>query len=127
VKAAVDGYGTDPARTYILGFSQGAMMSLTLLLTRPALVAGVVAHSGRYVTELDAKLAPVEALAGKSILLLHGRKDPVLPVEQSRKALERLKALPVNVSLTEFDGAHTVTLTSLDATAGFLKTQLGPE
>jgi phospholipase/carboxylesterase len=39
--------GTDPRRTYLLGFSQGAMMSLGVLRTRPELLAGVVALSGR--------------------------------------------------------------------------------
>ena len=37
----------DPARVFLFGFSQGAIMSLEVALTRPDLVRGVVLHSSR--------------------------------------------------------------------------------
>src|SRR5262245_54356302 len=38
--------GTDPARMYLLGFSQGAMMGLGALVTAPERLRGVIALSG---------------------------------------------------------------------------------
>src|SRR5262249_59666988 len=55
--------GTDPDRTYLLGFSQGAMMSLGVLVTAPERIAGVVALSGRAPDDLFAGGAPRDAVA----------------------------------------------------------------
>jgi phospholipase/carboxylesterase len=44
---AVDAYDADAERVYLLGFSQGAIMSLTTALSRPAPIAGIVPLSGR--------------------------------------------------------------------------------
>src|SRR5262245_15371022 len=44
---AAAAYGADPARVYLMGFSQGAMMSGWVALTQPDLVAGAVLMSGR--------------------------------------------------------------------------------
>ena len=47
IEEAVTAYDADPAQVYLLGFSQGAIMGLFVTLTRPDLVAGMVAMSGR--------------------------------------------------------------------------------
>ncbi|UCG24044.1 MAG: hypothetical protein JSW55_18240, partial [Chloroflexota bacterium] len=47
IQEAPQAYGADPKCVYLMGFSQGAIMSLALTLTRPELLAGVVAMSGR--------------------------------------------------------------------------------
>ncbi|WP_225026092.1 alpha/beta hydrolase [Xinfangfangia pollutisoli] len=63
----------------LVGFSQGAMMSLQIAPRRPDPVAAVVAISGRL-------LAP-ELLIGESrvkppVLLVHGDQDPVVPFQE---------------------------------------------
>ncbi|HET7457739.1 MAG TPA: hypothetical protein VFJ74_08785, partial [Gemmatimonadaceae bacterium] len=47
VPAAARAYGADERAVYLAGFSQGAIMSLALLLTAPELVAGAALMSGR--------------------------------------------------------------------------------
>lgn len=92
VVEATVAHGTDPARTFLLGFSQGAIMSLALLLERPDLVRGVVAHSGRLARLPGPEAAP-EALARAEVLQLHGVEDPVVPVDQCRRAHQVLATL----------------------------------
>ena len=110
-------YGADPARLYLLGFSQGAMMSLSVALTRPDRVAGVAALSGR----LPAHLLPevnAETLRGMPVFVAHGLYDPVIPVEWGRAAREALASLPVELTYREYPMGHEVTMESLgDATA----------
>ncbi len=60
----VEAYALDPKRVFLAGFSQGAIMSLSVALTAPDKVAGVVAMSGRILPEVLLKMAPPEALAG---------------------------------------------------------------
>jgi phospholipase/carboxylesterase len=92
VEEATRALGADPARVFLYGFSQGAIMSLALLLARPDLVRGVVAHSGRLVKLPGVEPAPA-ALARAHVLLLHGAEDEVVTVDLGRKAREVLRPL----------------------------------
>jgi phospholipase/carboxylesterase len=92
VEELVAAQGADPSRVFLLGFSQGAIMSMTLLLSRPALVCGVIAHSGR-LSRIPGADATAAQLTGKHALVLHGSEDPVVPVVNGRKAYEVLSAL----------------------------------
>lgn len=117
-------YGTDPKRTYLLGFSQGAIMSLYLTLTRPELVTGVVAMSGRLLPQAKEERAPDERLRGLHVLAVHGTRDPVLPVAGGREIRDELLKLPVSINYKEYDMAHEVSAESLADTAEWLTQQL---
>ncbi|MDT7944714.1 MAG: alpha/beta hydrolase-fold protein, partial [Cyanobacteriota bacterium PSP.bin.10] len=53
--SGIPGIALDPRQVYLLGFSQGAIMSLYLALTQPEKLAGVVAMSGRLSPEILAE------------------------------------------------------------------------
>ena len=90
VEEATARYGADPARVFLFGFSQGAIMSVALLLSRPDLVRGVIAHSGGS-RACPANPEPTpEALSRAEVLVLHGVRDDVVPVAQGRKIHEVL-------------------------------------
>jgi phospholipase/carboxylesterase len=119
----VETYGADGRRVYLAGFSQGAMMTLALLLTRPEKLAGVVAMSGRLPTQVLGREPDLSALAGKPVLVTHGLYDPVLPVEGARAARDHLQALPVELTYREYPMGHEVSADSLsDVTAWLTKT-----
>lgn len=84
--------GADPARVFLFGFSQGAVMSLALLLARPELVRGVIAHSGRLARLPGPEPSP-EALSRSEALLLHGAQDEIVPAAQGLKAFQVLERL----------------------------------
>ncbi len=113
IDGLVDTYGADARRVYLAGFSQGAMMSLALLLTRPEKLAGVVAMSGRLPRQVLEREPDREALDGKPVLITHGLYDPVLPVENGRAARDYLEALPVALTYREYPMAHEVSAESL--------------
>jgi phospholipase/carboxylesterase len=92
VEEAPARHGADPSSVFLLGFSQGAIMALALLLARPGLVRGVVGHSGR-LARVAGSDATAEALSGAEVLLLHGEQDPVVPAAEGRKAYEVLASL----------------------------------
>jgi phospholipase/carboxylesterase len=124
VDELVETYGADVRRVYLMGFSQGAMMSLALTLTRPEKVAGVVAMSGRLPRQV-LELAPDrDALTGKPILVTHGLYDPVLPVENGRAARDYLAGLPVKLTYREYPMRHEVSAESLRDVAGWLTKSL---
>ena len=120
IDGLVERYGADASRVYLAGFSQGAMMSLALLLTRPEKVAGVVAMSGRLPAQVLEREPDRGALTGKPVLVTHGLYDPVLPVEQGRAARDYLEALPVVLTYREYPMAHEVSIESLRDVTGWL-------
>ena len=122
VDELIETYGADDRRVYLMGFSQGAMMSLALTLTRPEKVAGVVAMSGRLPRQVLEQEPDHDALKGKPVLVTHGLYDPVLPVENGRAARDYLGALPVELTYREYPMGHEVSMESLrDVTAWLTK------
>ena len=116
-------YGVDDKCVYLAGFSQGAMMSLALALTRPEKIAGLVAMSGRFPSSALAHDPDGAALDGMPVLVTHGLYDPVLPVEEGRVIQKNLQALPVQLTYREYPMRHEVTLESLkDVSAWLSKT-----
>lgn len=105
-------YPVDPARVYLLGFSQGALMSGCLTLSQPQLMAATVMLSGYLPVE-----APFETdeagIAGKPIFMAHGSYDSVLPVIMGRQARMRLENLKAEVDYHEYSMDHQVVMDEL--------------
>lgn len=127
IPAAVAAYGADPARVFLMGFSQGAIMSASVALTHPELVAGAVLMSGRILPEIAPLIAPAEALRGLPILVVHGTRDDILPVAHGRASRESLSALSVALSYREYDMGHTITDESLSDVTRWLTARLDEE
>ncbi len=125
VEEATAAHGTDPSRVFLLGFSQGAIMSLALLLARPDLVRGVIAHSGR-LTRLPGPDPTPERLSRAEVLLLHGAEDEVVPVAQGRKAYQVLAPLlGARVAYRAFDAlGHGISEDSVAEAARWLTARL---
>ena len=81
--------GLTPERLILVGFSQGAMMSLHVAPRREAEVAGIVAISGRL---LRPEALAVEARVKPPVLLIHGDQDPVVPFADMGRAGDALVA-----------------------------------
>lgn len=72
--AACTRYGIAPDRLYALGFSNGANMAASLLLSQPAVLAGGVLI--RAMVPFEPASSP--DLAGRAVLLSQGRADPMI-------------------------------------------------
>jgi phospholipase/carboxylesterase len=127
IAEALVAYGGDPARVYLLGFSQGAIMSASVALTEPNLVAGTVLMSGRVPEQIRPLIAPAEQLAGKPFLVLHGTADTVLPIQNGRASRAILATLPVALTYKEYPIGHEVSAQSLADVAAWLAERLGAE
>lgn len=94
-------------RVVLGGFSQGAVMSLTLGLAaaRPR-PAGIVALSG-FLPDVDGFTLD-ERLDGLPVAVAHGTHDPVIPVAFGRDAAARLAAAGADVLWRESPVPHTI-------------------
>jgi phospholipase/carboxylesterase len=119
-------HGTDPARTYLLGFSQGAMMSLGALHRAPRLLAGVVALSGRSPDGLFEAPADPDAVARVPLLVAHGTHDDLLPVAHGRRTREAFASLSRDFTYREFPVGHGISPEELALVGAWLAERLGP-
>ena len=85
VTAACAEYGVAPARLWALGFSNGANIAASMLLSHP----GVLAGGALLRAMVPFEPASLPALSGRSVLLSQGQADPLIP----RPLSERLAAL----------------------------------
>ena len=85
VDAAAAHHGFDRARVIAVGFSNGANVAASLLLSRPKSLAGGVLF--RAMVPFEPDVAP--DLTGRAVLLCEGRLDAMIPVAQA----ERLAAI----------------------------------
>ena len=91
--------GVGAERTTLVGFSQGAIMSLeSTQRAAPRLARRVVAIAGRFAQ------APRHAPADVVIHLLHGEEDRVMPIGLAVEAQRALGALGVRSALDCFPG-----------------------
>ncbi|WP_431299641.1 alpha/beta hydrolase [Tabrizicola sp. BL-A-41-H6] len=115
--------GLGPERLALVGFSQGAMMSLHVSVRRPVEMAGVVAISGRLLR--PEKLA-AEAVVKPPVLLIHGDQDPVVPFSDMAKAGDALVAAGVPTFGHVMKGTgHGIAPDGLGVALRFLKDRLG--
>ncbi len=118
--------GTDPARTFLLGFSQGAMMSLGLLLTAPERLAGVAALSGRFAPGWFAPAAAPEAVARVPLLVAHGVADDVLPIAHGRGIREAFAGRITDFTYREFPIGHEIAPAEIEWVSRWITERLGP-
>ena len=81
----------------LVGFSQGTMMALHVGLRRPTPPAAIVGYSGLFVLPNDAEPEVVagEIKARPPVLLIHGDRDDLIPVQALFHATQALAALEV--------------------------------
>jgi len=124
LKEAITAYGADPKQVYVMGFSQGAIMSASVVLTRPELVAGAVLMSGRILPEIQPLIASNEELSGFPFMVVHGTADMILPITYGRASHELLSSFPVDLTYHEYPMGHEVSQASLSDVTAWLTEQL---
>jgi phospholipase/carboxylesterase len=102
-------YKVRPDATYLLGFSQGAIMALGIVTQTPEIVGGIVALSGRILPEHARVNKDASALKNLPVLLSHGIDDMVLSVEYARSSRVLLQQLQVQLTYFEYSMGHDVT------------------
>jgi phospholipase/carboxylesterase len=111
--------GVTPASTFLVGFSQGAMMSLHVGTALSRRLGGIVSFSGAFVPADGFPAADKPPVA-----LIHGDLDQVVDPQLSRQAADDLLAAGYDVTLHISQGvAHGIAPDGLDFATAFLLAQ----
>ncbi|MCF7756936.1 esterase [Paenibacillus xylanexedens] len=101
-------YAIDPTRRYIAGFSQGAIMAMTLSLMMGDAIKGIVAMSG-YIPQFvkdEYKLQPDSEL---SVFISHGDQDHLFPLQLGEDNANFFRQHTNQVTYVPYNGGHQLT------------------
>jgi phospholipase/carboxylesterase len=112
-------YHTQPNKVFLIGFSQGAIMSYEVALRQPQLVRGIAALSGKILPVLKSELKPAPALMPLSVFIGHGTADTRVPFDGATDADKWLTELALQPEFHAYPGiGHTISdaeIVNLDA------------
>lgn len=121
IESAAEQLGIPPERIVVGGFSQGGIMALSLLLTKPALMQAALVWHSRLLQQVVPLSAPADAMRGKQLWLSHGTHDNVIPLAHAQAIAHHMAPLPVTVTYHEFPSAHEIRPSELAATVAWLE------
>jgi len=105
---ARDRYPVDRRHSVLLGFSQGGVMAYDLALRSPAEFAGLVALSSWLPNDLANQIEVREEHAGLPTLVVHGTRDPMIPVQRALESRERLRGFGIDATYREYEMEHGI-------------------
>ncbi len=109
IKLISEKFHTPLSKISVMGFSQGSIMTMGLLLRSNLHLGHYFCFSGRTLPEFaDFATKNPEISSGKKVYLTHGIYDDKLPIHLGKKSKEILENLPVNLKYNEFSGTHEI-------------------
>jgi len=120
IAAAIETHQLANTKLVALGYSNGANIASTILLTTPTALSGAVLL--RAMPTLAAPSSPV--LSQKPILLISGLGDELIPPTQTKRLADQLLDADAHLTHTTIEAGHTlqprdITLTRHWLTANF--------
>ena len=119
-----EGYPVDPERLVLLGFSQGAVMSLATAVREPRRASAVAALSG-YLDAYSRPVAESSAVQDLPVFIGHGVQDELIAVSFGREARDTLKGLGAQVTYHEYPAPHTITQPEVGDVRTWLNATIG--
>ena len=110
-RIAAERYAIDPKRLVACGFSNGANIAASILLSGPRVFAGAILLSP--VLPFEPTVLP--DLTGMPVFIGAGRSDAVAPVAQAERLAKLLRGCGAEVTLHIGAGAHGITPPELEA------------
>jgi phospholipase/carboxylesterase len=107
IEYAVENYPIDASEVYFMGFSQGAILSMTLGLKLGNRIKGIIALSG-YIPTFVKEEYDIQPLDDVKAFISHGEYDQVLPFEWGVDAEAFYKQNGAASTFSNYPEGHTV-------------------
>ena len=123
VAAAAAAYGFDARRVIAVGYSNGANIAASLLLTHPGVLSGAVLFHAQ--VPLEPQEAPT--LVGVPVFLTGGRVDPIVRPAETERLAALLREAGADVTLRWQPNGHTLSPREVDEARHWLATWMREE
>jgi phospholipase/carboxylesterase len=115
IAQAAKKYHTEPDKVFLVGFSQGAIMSYEVALPHPEAVGGIAALSGRILPVLKSALKPDEKRQTLAIFIGHGKEDNRLPYKDGTEANSLLQSISLTPEFHGYEGlGHSISAAEIE-------------
>jgi len=102
----------------VIGFSEGAALTITLALLHPERVRRMGVLAGFAPAGSD-RLLTAPLLQGKPVFVSHGTQDQLVPIESSHETVRLLQRLGAQVTVCEAEIGHKVSAACLHGLQSF--------
>lgn len=100
-------YHFNPSKSFLMGFSQGTILSYAVALSHPQKIHNILALSG-YINEELVETSKDLNYKDIDFYCSHGSEDPVIPVDWARKTPTYLKEFKVSHVYKEYYAGHGI-------------------
>ena len=118
--------GVPPGHVVLLGFSQGAVMTLMAGLRAPQRLAGLVVLSGYLPLSITTEAEASVANRDVPIFMAHGRQDPVVSPQRAESSRDKLLRLGYDIAWHDYPMGHEVCPQEIRDLNGWLSVLLAP-
>ncbi len=108
IKEAAEAYDADPENVWLLGFSQGAILSYGIMSKYPRLVKYYIPLSGYIEPNIIEPVGDTADYAGIKAIATHGTQDQVIPVAWGRSVKDFMKERLVEYCYYEYPIGHGI-------------------
>jgi phospholipase/carboxylesterase len=108
----IEAYDINPQRLFLMGFSQGGILSSALTLMLAGRFRGVVMHSSYVPTTAGLPIQP-ENVRGLPFFVAHGKYDGTIPLALGRAGAEYLREAGADLTYYEYPIGHQISEESL--------------
>lgn len=100
-------YPIDPSRQFLFGFSQGAILAMTLSLKMGNHIKGIAALNG-YIPMHYKETFAGKSLHGTSVFIAHGERDQIFPLNIGQENYDYFSEKTENVTYKVYPIGHSV-------------------
>lgn len=120
IKSSVKEYSLDSKNIFVLGFSQGAILSYSMVFNNPSKYKYVLPLSGFIMEEIMPKDYDKD-YSHLEFYSAHGIDDAIIPIDKGRTAKYLLEKLNIKHVYNEFPMAHSISQVEFDEIISWLK------
>ncbi len=111
-------------KVFLMGFSQGAVMSYLMAFNAPELLHGVIALSGQLPETSQPLETAKNTLRKLPFLVMHGIHDDILPIAKGRAADAWLQQNVDDLTYREYPIAHQISDSGIVLISSWLKEKM---
>lgn len=113
----------DEEQVYLMGFSQGGILSYSVALTEPEKIKGIAVMSGRLLSEVKPLIVSNKRLKKLKIFVSHGTHDSVLKFGYATDAVDYLHSKGLQPEFHQYPEDHTINQQMLGDVVNWLSNQ----
>jgi phospholipase/carboxylesterase len=121
IDLCVEKLNIDTEQIYLLGFSQGAALSLYSGLINPSKFKAIIALAGCLSTKEFKSEVNREEVRNLNIFMGNGKQDEVITLPLAHQTKKELSELAVNLNYNEYNAAHTISNDCLNDLLSWIK------